>query len=72
VEEHYGKRISLEDVLRFHDNSRPKMTTVKLKLSSSRKQVAGNPVGKAASVRNKDDVSTIEDLTKNIVRISME
>lgn len=48
------------------------MTMVKLKLPSSRKQVAGNPVAKAASVRNKDKVSTIEDLTENMVRIGMK
>jgi hypothetical protein len=48
------------------------MKIVKLKLSSSRKQVAGNRVGNTVRSRNKDDVSTIEDLTENIVRISMK
>ena len=48
------------------------MKMVKLKLSSSRKQVADNRVGNAARGRNKDDVSTIEDLTENIIRISMK
>jgi hypothetical protein len=48
------------------------MTLVKLKLSSSRKQVAGNPVGGTASVRNKDTVSTMEDLTEKMVRIGMK
>lgn len=48
------------------------MEMVKLKLSSSGKQVVGNRVGKAARGRNKDDVSTMEDLTENMVRIGMK
>jgi hypothetical protein len=48
------------------------MKIVKLKLSSFKKQVTGNRVGNTIRGRNKDDVSTIEDLTENIVRIGMK
>jgi hypothetical protein len=48
------------------------MKIVKLKLSSSRKQVVDNRVENTIRGRNKDDVFTIKDLTENIIRINMK